>query len=1038
MRLSRLAIRRPVTTLVLLASLVVLGTVALSRMKLAYFPDIEFPGIFIEVPYPNSSPTQIERTIIRPIEEILSTISGIKEMNSEATADAARIFLQFDWGTKLDMVRVEVAEKIEMIRKDLPADVDHIYILNFNATDLPVVQARISAPGIDLASNYDLLEKRVKIPIQRIPGVARVELNGVLPKAIYIDLILDKLIEHGVNVGELVQSLSQNNVNVSLGVIRDDHIVMRARALGVFPNFSALMDFPVNAHGLRLGDIAEVRYEEPPLDFGRHLNHQNAVALEVYKEPTANVVEVATRVTRLITEHLAKDPYLQGIQLFVWQDQAREIRDGLKGIATSGLWGGLLAVFLLYLFLRRIDMTLIVSLAIPFSLLCGVMVLYYLGYTLNAMSMMGLMLAVGMLVDNAIVVLESIDATLRQGYPRPEAADRGARLVELAVIASTTTTIIVFLPLIFGRKTQITTFLAEIGIAISLTLLASLLISLTLIPLTTSRLLPERLAEPVGWIRRIQHVYVRCLGWTLRHRGWMTGIVVLTLASLAFPKMLGLQTSPFAGTQNRRQLLRYDFVDFTYTADVEAIVTRVEQFLERQRDRWPMESIYSYFGDSQATTVVTFAKEDVTDAEARAFRQYIRARLPKFGGVRVYFEDDQETGGTAKYFSVYLYGDDLERLKRLAARAMAEVRRIPGIEDLRLEAETGRREVQIVPNPERTIRARLTPGDVSQIALFALGGQRLPHYMTPEKEVEMIVGLRKADRENLEDFQNLPVFVSARNGTGPGNSDSTAAQATVPLRSLVRFRSTPGQNLVRRLNRKNYVAIRATYEGQDFPGIRRTITSIMNGLDLPAGYSWSFDRRVLESDIENRQMIINFLMALVLLYLVMAALFENVIHPLAILVSIPFALVGVLWFLLITGTPFNIMAQIGLLILMGIVVNNGIVFIDRVHQLRAQGLPREEALLQAGEARLRPILMTAGTTVFGMLPLAVGWSGVFGVYYFPLARAVIGGLTTSTLLTLLILPYVYTLWDDLSVWLGRLWYFSQRGVIRPKRPAREG
>ncbi|MCS7313683.1 MAG: efflux RND transporter permease subunit, partial [Acidobacteria bacterium] len=516
-----------------------------------------------------------------------ATISGIKEMHSEATADAARIFLRFDWGIPLDMVRVEVVEKIEMIRKDLPNDINHIYVLNFNATDLPVVQARVSAPGIDLAANYDLLEKRVKIPIQRIPGVARVELNGVLPKVVYIDLILDKLTEHGVNVGKLVESLSQNNVNVSLGVIRNDQIVMRARALGVFPNLSALMDFPVNSHGLKLRDIAEVRYEEPPLDFGRHLNHQNAVALEVYKEPTANAVEVATQVTRLITEHLSKDPYLQGIQLFVWQDQAREIRSGLKGIATSGLWGGLLAVLLLYLFLRRVDMTLIVSLAIPFSLLCGIMALYYLGYTLNAMSMMGLMLAVGLLVDNAIVVLESIDATFRHGASRTEAADQGTRRVELAVIASTTTTIIVFLPLIFGKKTQITTFLEEIGIAISLTLLASLLISLTLIPLATSRLLPERPAEPVGWIRLIQDFYVRCLRWTLRHRRWMLGITGLTLVSLAFPPLLGLQTSPFAGTQNRRQFLRYEFADFTYKADVEAVVTQVEQFLERQRDRWP-------------------------------------------------------------------------------------------------------------------------------------------------------------------------------------------------------------------------------------------------------------------------------------------------------------------------------------------------------------------------------------------------------------------------------------------------------------------
>jgi len=987
-------------------------------MKLAYFPSIDFPGILIQVPYPNSSPSQIEKNIVKPIEETLATMSGIKRMTSKATADGAEINLQFDWGTKLDIIRTEVGEKIEIVRKELPADVEMINILNFNSTDIPVVQSRISAPGIDLASNYDLLEKRVKVPLQRIPGVARVVLEGISPKAIYVDLVLDKIREHNVDIGQLVEKLEKNNTNVSVGKVRNQDYVITVRSLGTFPDFEALQNLPINDQGLRLRDVAEIQYTEPAQDYARHLNHSYAVAVDVYKEPTANTVEVATQVTDMIKNKFPNDPYLKGINLFVFEDQAKEITGGLKGITDAGIWGGIFAIMILYVFLRRVDMTLVVSLSIPISILCGCAALYYLGHTFNVMSMMGLMLSVGMLVDDAIVVLESIYKCRQEGLTRRESAEKGSKLVALAVTASTLTTIIVFLPLIVGKKTNITIFLSEIGVAITVTLMCSLVVSLTLIPLVTSRFLHDHQMEDAGWIRWIKRKYASMLRWTFIHRWKTVGFVVLLLASIALPSKLGLQTGIFSGAKNKRQFVRYDFGDFTYKSDVEKIVSRVEYFFDKEKVKYPLESIYSRFGDSEATTVITFKKDDVTDEDAKKFRNDVRSRMPKFGGVKLYFEDeDQSSGGNSKFFSLYFYGEDVDHLKAIARDAEKKLATVKGLEDLRLAADTGRREVQMVLNREKAIKAGITPRDLSQIALFSLGGQHLHRYTTEEKEIDLILGLRQEDRENIEDLKNLTVG----SRTGP-----------VQLRSIVDFNTVEGQNAIERSDRKNYISMKATYEGKDWDVAHKQIAGLMDSIHLPTGYSWSFDEQVQKDAEDNKVMLINFALALALVYIVMASLFESLIHPLAIIISIPFAMVGVVWLLLVTASPFNLMAQIGLLILIGVVVRNGIVLLDRVHQLREAGLSREEALIQAGDDRMRPILMTAACTILGLVPLAVGKTDLLGLNYYPLARAVIGGLTASTVLTLIILPFVYTLFDEASTWARRVWLLSDQ-----KRPTTE-
>ena len=1019
MNIPSLAVRRPITTAMLLISVLLVGGIALQRLPLAWLPVVDAPFIFVQIPHPNSHPRQIEKEITKPVEEVLSTLSGVKKLNSTCTADSAQFFLEFSWGQDLDVVRMQVSEKMDQIAPSLPQGTGQVLIFSFNTTDIPVVQGRISAEGVDLSQNYGLLEARVLNPLRRIPGVARVDLDGVEPRELYIDLILAKVKEHGIDVGRLARMLQGISANMVLGEADEDGLRYTVRSLGSFASIDALGDLVVDERGLRLSDIAEISYEEPPIAYGRHLDGQYAVALEVFKESTANTVEVVRAVHRVLEEDIDADPLLQGINLFVWQDQAGEITSGINGLRSAGLIGALLATFSLYFFLRRLDSTVIVAMSIPFSIIatCGVM--FFLGGTLNILSMMGLMLGVGMLVDNAIVVLESIDRRMRTVGDRTRAALEGSGQVLMAVTASTATTLIVFLPLVVGAGTELTVWLKEVGLTISIALGCSLFSSLTLIPLMSAHLLRARPPAPNRLIDRLEERYARILAWTLAHRVKTFGLLVAGLVIGFLPFATGMvKTAMFSGTVNSRLYLSYEFDDFSYKSDSERVVDQVERHLETNREELLVESVYSFYTENRAGTTITLARDDLNDDQIKALRTKIRESLPEIAGVRLFFRDEADEGGSSTYFAVKLFGQDSGVLYDLADEAARRLGTVDGIEDISRPRTSGRREIQVTLDRDKAAGLGLTAQDVSQVLAFTLGGMRLERFTAGNTEIETWLELRLEDRANVDDLAQLPI--------------SSQGRRPILLGDVATFEQTRRPQEIDRENRKVTVAVRGTYEGESWGETKTEVARLMDAFDLPAGYSWSWNDRILEQEDESSEMGINMLLALVLVYLVMASLFESLTQPIAILVAIPFALPGTAWMLGITGTPFNLMAQIGLLILMGIVVNNGIVLLDHVNHFRRQGLGRDEAILRAGRDRLRPILMTAATTIIGLLPLAIGGANVSGLLYFPMARTVMGGLMSSVVLTLLVLPYVTVGVEGVANWLRRVW---QHSVTRRPAPA---
>ena len=1042
-RLAGFSIRYPVTICMILVSFIVLGAVSAFKIPLVMLPDVDAPFVMVRVPYFNSTPDQVEETITKPLEEALSTIPKIQRLTSTSNPNDAFIQMQFDWGEDIELLRAEVRERVEQVRKDLPDDVDHIYVMTWNTNEIPIMEGRISS-GRDLRGAYDFLDLKIKKPLERVPGVGEVNINGVDRKEINIFLRLDDIKRYRVDVDSIFRRLEGSNVDVSLGRVVEGGYRYGVLTKGSMTSLDQIRSFPVNNMGLKLSDIADVEFGDPIIDFGRHLNGTYAIAIEVRKTSDANTVETVKRVQQRIKE-LNDDPSLEGIQVMVWHNAGEEITKSLSGLLNAGTVGALLSVLVLYFFLWRLGATLAIGFAIPFSIISAVGFLYLLGNTLNVLSMMGLMLSTGMLVDNAVVVLESIFQKLEKGYDRVTAALQGTQEVVTAVLASTLTSIIIFVPLVFGKATEYSIWLSHTGIAIMITLLCSLFVSLTLIPLGVAKFIRidvnrQPFLKPIvlgqigrffslftrlPLIRRWRHErepgqvvakpwterYIRLVEWNLRHRYVMGLLIVPLVVASSFFVVTKLPDNSPEAEDLRDMGIQFEFSEnYHYEKIEKEYIEPVEQYLLANKDRFKIKNVYSYYGNNEGTTRLFFDEDRITLEELKDIRKKISDGLPVIPGADIR-TGRQEGAEAENWTGVNLYGDDSVTLQKLASEARRRLKLNPAFLEVHTALEKGREEVQITLDREVARKYGVSPQSVGGVLGIVLRGRELGGYRTKEGEVKIWMKLRQGDREDLNDLKSMVV------GIGRDGQE-------ILLSGVAKFeiKKTPGS--IERENRRTFTSLYANYSGQKKDEGKKLVTEVMNGLSFPPGYGWSYGFWTQREEQEDQDFMFNLLLALFMVYFVMASLFESLAHPFAIMLSLLFAFVGVAYFLLLTGTPFNIMAMIGIMILIGIVVNNGIVMLDHVNNLRRRGLPRSQAILEGCRERLRPILMTATTTVVGLIPLATGHSSMLGLRYFPMARTVMGGLMASTILTLIVLPTYYTLVDDVSMWLRKVWHGS--------------
>jgi len=638
--------------------------------------------------------------------------------------------------------------------------------------------------------------------------------------------------------------------------------------------------------------------------------------------------------------------------------------------------------------------------------------MYFLGLSINILSMMGMLLAVGMLVDNAVVITESIFRHRQLSPDRPTAATlTGVRDVGIAVTAGTASSVAVFLPLLFGERTEATIFLAHVAIPIVVAMIASLLVAQTLIPMLTVRFpIPPPITAGT-LLGRLRERYARALGWTLEHKRLTAGGIVLILASVALPASQ-VKNDMFPPDSGRDLVLEYH-IDGTFPLQrVESAVTLVEGFLERNRQRFEITTIYSYFRPDQARTFLTLTPKGDAQKETKEIIAQISKELPEIIIGKPSFQFDQDSNGGG--FSMQLAGESTERLTALSQELAQQLNSIEGLESVRSEARNGEEEVQITVDRARAAELGLNTEQIAASVAVAMRGDKLKEFRGPEREVDMRLTFRASDRQNIEDLMRLPLYLP--NGE------------RITLGSVADFKVARGPRQITRVNRLTAVVIAANLaSGATLEEVKQRVKKVMDQITLPPGYTWKFGRGFDQNDETQRVMLISIALGVAMIFLVMASLFESALYPLSIITSIIFAVVGVYWFFFITGTVFTFMAMVGIMILVGVVVNIGIVLVAHINNLRAAGLARNAAIIQAGRDRLRPILMTTLTTLLAMLPLAIGDAqvggggvGGGGPAYYPMARAIIGGLAFSGVLSLFVVPTFYEWFDDLNQWRRRV------------------
>ena len=1023
MTLAELSLKRPVTVVMLFVSMTVIGFVAAFRLPLELVPDFQAPFLDINLPYPGSTPAEIERTITRPVEDALATLTGVQRITSQSTADNAQISLGLKFGQDTSLKTIEALGKIDAIRKDLPDDLPRFYVQKFSTGSIPVLVFVISADR-DLTNAYELLNNKLKRPLERVRGVAQVELFGASPREVKIDISPDRLNAAGVSLTELYQRLSAANFSATAGLVKEGGVRYQVQPVGEWHNIDEIRDLVLDSGGTRLGDIAEVGLKPARADYVQHLDQHPAVVLVIRKERSANLVDVGRAVFSEL-DQIKQTSEMHGIKMAVLWDGGKAITESLQQLGKAGLEGTLLSVLVLFFFLRDWPSTLMVSLSIPICFIITLGCMHMFGMTLNLLSMMGLLLAVGMLVDNAVVVVESI-YHYRERYPDKPwySAVQGTQIVGIAIAAGTLSSVIVFVPLVFGEPNQFKVQLMQIAVAMAIAHLSSWLVAISLVPMLSAKLPPPKFIGRKSLITRMQGAYGRLVALTLRHRRW----TVTALVALMLLTVIPVQNTKVDLNGDGDPTALHMFYRFNGLYPLEEIrqsVDRIETYLAVHSKEFHIRNVYTFFNErGNGNTDIYLGTDDGGKIDTKKLMQQMRDGMPKLAIGEVLFNGDDGRNDGGKSIGVTLSGDSGAVLRELSGQIMPLLQKLPSLRDVRTSTGSNNQEMNVRVDREKAKIYGFSANDVARYIAIALRGQQLKDFHGTDAQVPVWLRFEKSDAQSVEGLSDFKV----RNQKGE----------QVPLMAMMQVRTTAAPSVIERTNRQTSLGITANLaDGKTGDDARHEIDAAMKSMTLPAGYRWSFGESFDRSEEGAKTMMFNVLVALVLVYVVMCAMFESLIYPAAILTTFIFSIFGIYWFFWLTGTVFTFMSFIGVLILMGVVVNNGIVMIVHINQLRHEGRPRADALMQGAKDRLRPILMTMGTAILGMVPLCFEGAslGGDGPQYFPMARAIVGGLIFSTLVSLLVLPTIYSLLDDMSLWGKRVLRDARARRWRPQPSA---
>ncbi len=1019
MILPRFSVRRPVLTTMVTLIVVVIGATSLSRLRIDLLPDIELPTLTVRTQYEGASPEVMERLVTQIVEEIVATVPGIEQMTSVSSEGRSDVRVTFTWGTDLDVVAQDVQARLDDEVGELPDDVVRPRVNKFDISSFPVVIVGISS-DLDPVELTELIDKRVRYRFAQVPGVAQADLWGGYTREVRIELDREQLVSLNLPLNEVMAAIRDANLDLPTGTIERGRYEVTLRAPAEFADLDEVRDTVVAVRDgapITLGQIAKVNDTYEKLNRIVRVNGTKGLRIGIRKQADANTVEVSRNILEEIEAVNREFPQIKVIPVV---NQGNFIERSIQNVSNSVMYGGLLAAFVLLFFLRNLRSTVVIMLSIPISIIATFALVYFGGFTLNLMTLGGLALGVGMMVDSSIVVLENIFRRRDEYHESPhEAAVRGAEEVGPAIVASTLTTLVIFLPLVFIRGVSGVLF-QELAYVIVFSLICSLLVALSLVPMLASKLLrePERDAKArqgrlsaLGAradraFRRFDEGYRDLLRRALRHRFVTIAVAFVMLAgSLALVPLIGTEFLPPSDEGEVRVTgemevgTRLGLVD-RQTKKMEAIV------LDAIRDKtvaWTTNVGSSYRSGSSARgqmriTLLPATEREASNTEVAAMLRKklegqiagmtIRTRAPQGQ-----FLLERLVGGD-EGLAVEVRGYDLETLDLLAGQVMDAIEDIPGITDIDADREPGVPQEVLRVDRDKAADMGLTVRQVTEALETAVAGRRAGEYRAAGNSYRILVQL--ADAEDLSIDEILQLTLATPSGEHAALSNFVA--------------SSPGRGpvLINRKDQQRLVTVRANVAGRDTGSVAADVQRELDVIARPVGYDLHIAGDYEEQQEAFNELIVSLVLALVLVYMVMACQYESLRDPLVVMFSVPLAAIGVLITLFLTNTTLNVQSYIGCIMLGGIVVNNAILLVDQAGHLRSEGMKTAEAIAEAGRRRLRPILMTTLTTILGLIPLALG-IGEGADAQAPLARAVVGGLAASTLITLVLIPVVYSL-----------------------------
>jgi HAE1 family hydrophobic/amphiphilic exporter-1 len=1025
----------------LFIALIVIGIISYQGLGLDLLPDMSFPISAIMVSYPGVAPEEIETLITIPLEEAVSTMNQIDTINSYSREGSSVIMLSFQWGTDMDIVSLEIREKIDMVKSLLPDDASDPTVFKADPSMMPMMVMGMGSDQYALDELEKYAQDIVKPRLERLEGIAQASVGGGLEREILVSLNSEKIRANQITLDQVVMSLRRENINLPAGTVRDGNIDLLVRTIGRFESIEDINNVVItNAQGrqIYLRDIAQITDTFKEQESINYINGLPSVSFSIQKESGANTVIAANRVNREL-ESIEK--LLPGdISLINIYDSSEFIKKTVEEVTSTLLIGAVLAILVLYIFLRSLSSTISIGLAIPISVISTFTLFYFADLTLNMMTLGGLALGIGMMVDNGIVVSENIYRHRELGEDAMLASEEGANEVSQAITASTLTTISVFLPVAYVSGIAGELF-KSMGLTITFSLLMSLFVALTLIPMLSSKLIRRRLkqtesfpnnyskndssvegeqnetknkAETVNIARRgrlfnfILKVYGSLIKGALRYRGLVVILaVVILVISFLLISIVGTEFFPSLdqGSFNVNISLPVG-TNLNITSGIVEEIEKITSTIPEVKDIFTSIGSGGGMGmggssSNSGSLMVTLVEQAQRERGIKEIITDLRSRIGDYPDTKINIseQDLSFSGASSSPLSLKITGDSIEELNYTAQIIIDLLDEVEGVYDLQSSLEEVRPELHISIDREKANLYGLSAGQIATNIQDAVLGKLASHYQEGGDQFDIRVRLDKEDLNNVQQLENL--YISSGYGL------------QIPLKEIATVVSGVGPQRITRENQQRQVTVSGNISGRFLGDVVQEAQEKLSNVILPEGYNYTFAGEHQEMMESFQSLFFALILSIFLVYMIIAAQFESLLFPFAVILSVPFALIGVILALFLAGTSFNVLSFIGLIMLAGIVVNNAIVLIDYINQLRKRGVERNEAIIQGGKVRLRPILMTTLTTILAMLPMAIA-SGEGAEMRTPIAVTIIGGLTSSTFLTLIVVPIFYTYLDDLA------------------------